>query len=69
MKKITLLFLAFLAVNLTIAQDTCTTAIAVSAGTITVGPINGTLPDPDCAPNVGLNPRSAGEWYSYTPAS
>lgn len=68
MKKITILFLALLAFNLNYAQDTCATAQAITPGvTETITAIDGTeLPLPDCAPNQGLNPRAAGEWYSFT---
>jgi hypothetical protein len=69
MKKITLILISILATYVVKAQDTCTTAVPVSAGITTVGAINGTeVPDPVCAPNgavpVGNGP--AGEWYSYT---
>lgn len=67
MKKITLLFFAFLAFHLGNAQNTCATAVAVTAGTTTVGTINGTVPTPVCAPNGPVTNMPAGEWYSYTP--
>lgn len=67
MKKITLIFISLFALQLSFGQDTCATAVSVTAGTTTVGTINGTLSNPDCAPNAGLNPRTASEWYVYTP--
>lgn len=69
MKKITFLFLAFIAFNFNYAQNTCATAVVVGPGTTTVGTIDGDLPNPDCAPNAGLDPRDFGEWYIYTPTS
>lgn len=69
MKKITLLLFTFLSLTVLYAQDTCLNAVVVTAGTTSVGMINGDLPNPDCAENAGLNPRTAGEWYAYTPAT
>lgn len=70
MKKITLFIFLCLCLQLTKAQDTCSTAVVTEAGTTTVGTINGTdVPSPICSTGVvvpaGNNP--AGEWYSYTP--
>ena len=65
MKKITLLVLALIAFQFNYAQDTCATAVAVSAGTTTVGTLNGTTPDGSCY--TGL--ATVGEWYSYTPTA
>ncbi|QXP77732.1 MULTISPECIES: T9SS type A sorting domain-containing protein [Winogradskyella] len=65
MKKITLLVLALIAFQFNYAQDTCETAVAVSAGTTTVGTLNGTTPDGSCF--TGL--ATVGEWYSYTPTA
>ena len=51
-----------------LAQNTCLTALPISAGTYTVDVIDGTdVPNPICAANgpVGSNP--AGEWFIYTP--
>lgn len=67
MKKITFIFTLFFAFQLSYAQDSCATAATVNAGTTTVGAINGALSTPDCAENAGLNPRTASEWYVYTP--
>lgn len=69
MKKITLLLLMVLAFNLNQAQDTCATAVTISPDvTITVAAVDGTeIPTPECAANAALpDPRTAGEWYSYT---
>jgi hypothetical protein len=67
MKKITLLFLFVLVSFGVQAQDTCATALPVTAGVTSVGAINGTeIPDPICAAN-GAG-ATAGEWYSYTPS-
>ncbi|WP_299227001.1 T9SS type A sorting domain-containing protein [uncultured Psychroserpens sp.] len=66
MKKITLLFFTFLAFTISNAQDTCATALAVTAGTTTVAAVDGTdIPLPECAANAG-GARSAGEWFSFT---
>ena len=49
-----------------LAQNSCSTALAVSEGTFTVAAIDGAdVPDPICADN-GAG-ASAGEWYVYTP--
>lgn len=67
MKKITLTLFAFLGSYLLQAQNTCATAIAVTAGSTTVGSIDGTdVPTPICAAN-GTG-ATAGEWYMYTPS-
>ncbi len=67
MKKITLLLLLCLVSYGINAQDTCATAVAVTAGTTTVGTIDGTeIPAPICAAN-GAG-ATGGEWYSYTPS-
>ena len=67
MKKITLL-LAFIAFQLNYAQDTCATAAVITPGTHTVVAVNGTdVPTPECALNATTpDPRTAGEWYSFT---
>lgn len=46
------------------AQDDCSTAIPVTAGTYTVAAVNGTAPTLEC---TGGNLATAGEWYVYTP--
>lgn len=67
MKKITLLFITLLAFSFNaISQDTCATAVSVTAGTHVVSAVDGTeIPDPICAEN-GAG-ATAGEWYIYTP--
>lgn len=67
MKKITFL-LAFIAFQFNHAQDTCATALPVTSGTTTVAAVDGTeVPMPECALNAANpDPRTAGEWYSYT---
>jgi len=69
MKKNILLFVFFFLAQLSQAQDTCASAINITAGTYLVGVINGQVPSPVCAPN-GAIPTAyipAGEWYAYTP--
>ncbi len=51
------------------AQNTCLTALPISAGTYTVSVIDGTdVPDPICAANGPIGANAAGEWYVYTPS-
>ncbi len=66
MKKITLLLITLLASQFGNAQDTCASALVVTAGTTTVGTINGTVPTPICAANGAVPSGGAGEWYVYT---
>lgn len=67
MKKITFL-LTFLTAVLSQAQDTCGTAVTITAGTQVVTAVNGTeLPPTICAANGALGTNGAAEWYSYTP--
>ena len=66
MKKITLLFLSFLAFHFGQSQNDCASALPVTAGTTTVSGYDGALPNPDCAENAGIDPREFGEWYVYT---
>lgn len=48
------------------AQNTCSTALPITAGTFAVDAVNGTeVPTPICADN-GTG-ATAGEWYLYTP--
>ena len=48
------------------AQNTCATALPITAGVHTVAIVDGSdVPDPICAAN-GAG-ASAGEWYTYTP--
>jgi hypothetical protein len=50
-------------------QNTCSTALPVTAGTYVVTVVDGSeIPNPICAPNGASNVTSA-EWYSYTPTS
>nr|WP_294776230.1 FG-GAP-like repeat-containing protein [uncultured Flavobacterium sp.] len=70
MKKITLIISLFFAMQLAKAQDTCASALNITAGLHVVGPINGTdVPSPceggDAVPTNNRIP--AGEWYAYTP--
>ena len=66
MKKITLIIALLFIVQLTNAQDTCATAVPITAGSYVVSAVNGTqVPDPICADNG--NGATAGEWYVYTP--
>lgn len=67
MKKITLLLTLVTAVFVK-AQDTCGTAVAITAGLQVVTAVNGTeLPPSICAANGALGTNGAAEWYSYTP--
>src|SRR6476660_6996652 len=67
MKKITLLFGLLFAAQFSIAQDTCASAVPISAaGEWVITAINGSqVPSPICADN-GTG-ATAGEWYKYTP--
>ena len=49
MKKIILLITLLVFGQITKAQDTCATAINISAGIYTIGVINGQVPTPVCA--------------------
>jgi len=65
MKKITFIFI-FVSITYCLkAQNTCLTAIPISAGSYTVSAINGSeIPFPICAEN-GTG-ATAGEWYVFT---
>ncbi|HSD13165.1 MAG TPA: FG-GAP-like repeat-containing protein, partial [Flavobacterium sp.] len=67
MKKITSIFL-LLGINWCFyGQDSCSTALTISAGTHVVGVVNGTqAPNPLC---TGGNAGTLGEWYIYTPST
>ena len=65
MKKITFIFTLFFAFQLSYAQDSCATAATVSAGTTTVGTINGTAPTDICESINGPG-QTAGEWFTFT---
>ncbi|RZJ30814.1 MAG: T9SS type A sorting domain-containing protein [Flavobacterium sp.] len=71
MKKITLLLLILLAQH-SRAQDTCASAVPITAtGTFVIDAVNGTeVPSPVCAQNGAItNANPHGEWYKYTPTS
>ena len=66
MKKITLLALLGLSIQITNAQSTCASALPITAGTHVVDVVNGNeVPTPICADN-GTG-ATAGKWYTYTP--
>ena len=71
MKKITLIFVLLFFIQYTKAQDTCATAVPITAGFYVVNAINGTqVPTPLCESQFGAVPTTrppAGEWYVYTP--
>jgi hypothetical protein len=69
MKKITLIIVLLFLGQLTKAQDTCLSALPITAaGTFAVTAVNGTeVPSPICADN-GIG-ATAGEWYAYTPTA
>ena len=68
MKPLFSITIALLSALPTLAQDNCASAVPITAGTYVVPAVNGNqVPSPICAPN-GAG-ASAGEWYSYTPAS
>ena len=70
MKKITLLITLLFFGQITKAQDTCASAIAITSGGLyVVGALNGTVPSTVCALNGAVtNATPAGEWYKYTPS-
>lgn len=66
--RFTLLILLGLPV-LSQAQNTCSTALPITAGTYVVTAVDGTeIPTVICAPN-GSNNVTAAEWYTYTPTA
>ena len=67
MKKITCFIALFSLLGFyCFGQDTCDTALPITAGLHTVDAVNGSeVPNPICAQN-GTG-ATAGEWYSYTP--
>jgi ASPIC and UnbV/FG-GAP-like repeat/Secretion system C-terminal sorting domain len=67
MKKITLLFLLNCIFQFSNAQNTCDTALPLTAaGSYVVTAVDGTqVPAPICADNGGG--ANKGEWYAYTP--
>jgi len=62
LKKAGLLLLALSGFSAS-AQDTCATALPITAGTTTVAAINGTNISTTCST------ASMAEWYTYTPTS
>ena len=69
MKKIIFIFVQCLFSIWSFAQDTCASAIPITAGLNVVTAVNGTdIPSPICASNgVIAGTNGKGEWYSYTP--
>lgn len=67
MKKITLSILLCSIMNVVVAQNTCTTAQIITAGTHTITVINGSQGTTTICTG-GPNGANA-EWYSYTPTS
>ena len=66
MKKITLIFTIIFSINFGNAQNTCSTALSITAGTQTIVAVDGTdVPSPICTTNGGV--ATAGEWFAYTP--
>jgi len=66
MKKLLLLFLLSITNFVVNAQNTCATALPVTAGITVIDAINGSqAPSPICIPNGTI--ATAGEWYVYTP--
>lgn len=71
MKKITLIIVLLFMAQLSMAQDTCLGATAISGpGIYAVGVMNGTAATVICADNGAndqANPGPASEWFIYTP--
>jgi len=68
MKKSLIFLVACIGASSAWAQDGCTTALPVGAGTHTVAVVNGPeIPSPICALN-GLTNVSTSVWYTYTPS-
>jgi len=69
MKKITFIIALCLFSSWTFAQDTCASALPITAGLHVVTAVDGTdIPSPICATNgVITGTNGKGEWYSYTP--
>ncbi len=65
MRNLLLLLCVGFAFHQAKAQDTCATALTITAGEYVVDAVNGSqVPDPICAPNG--SGATAGEWYKYT---
>jgi ASPIC and UnbV/Secretion system C-terminal sorting domain/FG-GAP-like repeat len=72
MKNFSLTIFLLMLCNIANAQNTCATALPITAGVFSVGTINGTdIPNASCTINgatpIANNP--AGEWYTYTPTA
>jgi hypothetical protein len=67
MKK-TLILVGFLLGSFSFAQNTCATAVNVSAGSHVVGTLDGTASTLACDGNVNSQTTPFSEWYSYTPS-
>ena len=66
MNKITFILVFVLGIQINFAQNTCATALPITAGTHVIDAINGTqVSTPVCAAN-GPG-QTAAEWYAYTP--
>jgi hypothetical protein len=66
MNKISFIVVFVLSMQINFAQNTCATALPISAGTHVIDAINGTeVSTPVCATN-GTG-QTAAEWYAYTP--
>ena len=66
MKK-TLLLIGILFGSYSFSQNTCETAVVVSAGSHVVGTLDGTPSALACAGNVNTQTTKYSEWYRYTP--
>lgn len=68
MKKIILITSLCLFTSGSFAQDTCASALPISAGLHIVDAVNGLdVPTPICANNGVITANGKGEWYTYTP--
>jgi hypothetical protein len=66
MNKITFIVVFVLGIQINFAQNTCDTALPITAGAHVIDAINGTeVSTPVCAAN-GTG-QTAAEWYAYTP--
>ncbi|MDR6967035.1 hypothetical protein J2X31_001035 [Flavobacterium arsenatis] len=65
MKKLLLLFLLSITNFVANGQNTCATALPVTAGITVTDAINGEVPTPVCI--AGGTVATAGKWYIYTP--
>jgi hypothetical protein len=69
MKKITLVLTLCFFTSWSFAQDTCASALPITAGLHVVAAVNGSdIPSPVCADNGIIDGTNGkGEWYKYTP--